>query len=288
MYRSSIPRAPFNQQLDPSGEQPMPDAAYRFIVRHETSEAPKIVLEPADQDAVIPGKLAFKLKPGIELPQAQDLRQLLSDKVFSVDYKARENTSDVAAAWIIGPYLVLHTLVLAALALSIWIASGWQQLPGFSSTWANSLSADKFALFQRLVLSACAAGLGGGVYMIGEFYTKFCYGRGGEFLERKEIPRYVLLPFSSIVLGPIALGLTKAGAISFGGLSANTSSPLLTVVAVSFILGFTYHDTLNWLRKLSEKILSSKKDGESKPAGSSKAQAGAQPARVGGTGASVS
>ncbi len=171
------------------------------------------------------------------------------------------NNSDSVAAWIIGPYLVLHTLFLIGLCLLVWLASDWPQFFEFIRvrTPTQPIDPDKFEVFQRIVISACAAGLGGGVFMIREFYIKFSYGRDNEFLQRKEIPRYVLLPFSSIILGPISLALAKAGTITFAGLSATAEVPAFTMVTLSFVLGFAYHDTLKGLAKLSENIFTSKK-----------------------------
>lgn len=258
----------------------MTDASkYRFTVRSGTNEMPTIALDPSEERPVVPGALGFRLKDGITLAQAEDLRQSLSEKVSGVYCKYTNNTSQVDAAWIIGLYLVLHTLLLVGLSLLVWLASDWKQffdLAGISHLSSKlAFTTDKFSLFQRLALSACAAGLGGSVFMIREFYIKFCYGRSNEFLKRREIPRFVLLPFSSIVLGPISLALAKTGAITFGALSTSTNVPLLTVVGVSFVLGFAYHDTLKWLAKLSERILTSRKDGAAKSPNASKAQHGA-------------
>jgi hypothetical protein len=54
--------------------------------------------------------------------------------------------------------------------------------------------------------------------MIREFYISFAYGSAKyqTFLEAAEIPRYVLLPLSSFVLGPVGLALLQAGAIEGG------------------------------------------------------------------------
>jgi hypothetical protein len=181
-------------------------------------------------------------------------------------YTDRTNTSDRVAAWIIGPYLVVHTLLLIGVSLLAWLPGDWRQffdLAPLLNPPTCPLPIEKFRLFQQLVLSACAAGLGGGVFMIREFYIKFAYGRENEFLQRVEIPRYLLLPFSSVVLGPISVALAKAGAITFSGVSSTTGVPTFTIVALGFILGFTYHDTLKGLAKLSESIFASKNESRS-------------------------
>jgi hypothetical protein len=171
------------------------------------------------------------------------------------------NNSDLVSAWIIGPYLVLHTLFLTGLCLLVWLASDWSQFFELIRihTLTQPIDPDKFGIFQRIVISACAAGLGGGVFMIREFYIKFSYGRDNQFLQRKEIPRYILLPFSSIILGPISLAFANAGAITFAGLSATDDIPTFTMIGLSFVLGFAYHDTLRGLAKLSENTFTSKK-----------------------------
>lgn len=57
--------------------------------------------------------------------------------------------------------------------------------------------------------------------MIREFYINFANAS----LRNREIPRYILLPFSSIILGPISIFLLQAGAIVFAGFSAEKSIP---------------------------------------------------------------
>ena len=37
------------------------------------------------------------------------------------------NDSDSRAAWVIGVYLVLHTLFLVGPALIVWLVSGWPE-----------------------------------------------------------------------------------------------------------------------------------------------------------------
>lgn len=173
-----------------------------------------------------------------------------------------EEKSDNVAAWTIGPYLVLHTLLLSSLAVITWLATDWNnffQLIPFISSPLQSLPHGKFALFQKIVIAACSAGLGGGVFMIKGFYVKYAYGNGTEnggkeFLKAKEIPRFILLPISSVILGPISLCLLKMGSIPFVGFSGESHVPLFTVVGTSFVLGLTYHDTLHAFCSLSKSI----------------------------------
>ncbi len=169
----------------------------------------------------------------------------------------------IPAAWVIGPYLVLQTAsliflaVLTAFAPDGTILSSWLSfLPTTLTTFISEIPEARFLSFQRNTLAACSAGLGGAVFMIREFYISFSYGRKplGQkrlFLELHEIPRYVLLPLSSCVLGPVGLALLQAGAIVFSGFSSQRDVPLFTTVAVCFLLGFSYHDTLGGLRALS-------------------------------------
>ncbi|MBI4246127.1 MAG: hypothetical protein HY614_02965 [Candidatus Rokubacteria bacterium] len=172
----------------------------------------------------------------------------------------------LTAALVIGPFLVLYTLLLGYMALIVWLSEDWASFLAFlgfrdqALTPAFSLPPAKFTTFQTIVVAACSSGLGGIVFMIREFYINFAYGRENkekntwEFLRSSEIPRYVLLPFSSVVLGPVGLALLHAGAVIFVGVSRETDLPLYSVVGVSFLLGFGYHDTLGALRRLSRKL----------------------------------
>ncbi len=230
---------------------------YGFTKISPAKGAYKIALEPTDNDPAIPGDLALILSDKIKPEDAAGLWNSLNDKIFGVSFTKKENTSDVFAGWVIGSYLVLHTLLLVGVSLVAWLTP-------FRDSLSSLVGVGSFDLFQRLVLSACAAGLGGGVYMIGQFFQKFAYGWKTEYLERKEIPRYVLLPFSSVVLGPISFAFVKVGAIPFASISKGAAVPIWPLVTLCFILGFTYHDTLNALAKFSEKIFTSKKSGDPK------------------------
>jgi len=176
----------------------------------------------------------------------------------------------IIAASVIGPFLVIYAIVLSCLALVVWLAEGWAPVLSFlgmkdlALTQVPALSQTKFGTFQQIVLAACSAGLGGIVFMIREFYLNFAYDTRPEskrkptdrppFLQAYEIPRYVLLPFSSVVLGPVGLALLQAGAVAFVGFSREVPVPLYSIIAVSFLLGFGYHDTLGALRRLSRKL----------------------------------
>lgn len=170
--------------------------------------------------------------------------------------------SETFSALVIGPYLVAHTLILSVVALLTWLAADWPQwfqlMPWLSAP-SPTLLPEKFRAFQSVIVSACAAGLGGAVFMIREFYIKYAYGRDKkdgtkEFLQATEIPRFVLLPFSSVILGPVSYALAKTGAIAFAGISVAGEVPVFTAAALGFILGFAYHDTLGALRELSRRI----------------------------------
>ncbi len=184
----------------------------------------------------------------------------------------------VPAALVIGPYLVLQLSTLGLLAaLSAVAPNGeWlsQWLPASLAglmTILGKIPTEQFADFQRHVLAFCFAGMGGAVFMIREFYLNFAYGhkRLGQprrFLQASEIPRYILLPVSSCILGPVGVALLQAGAIVFSGLSAEQDIPSFTLIAVSFVLGFSYHDTLNGLRGISRKIWEPTKSRNAAPA----------------------
>ncbi len=183
---------------------------------------------------------------------------------------------DKLAAWIIGFYLVIHISLLSYLALLTWLASDWITfaklipLPPFNlEILGQATQAQKFHSFQSIILASCAAGVGGAVFMIRSFYLSYAYGRENSkqkvnYLQNREIPRYVLLPFSSTVLGPIALGLLLTGSIIFSGFSTEKEIPHFSAVAISFLLGFTYHDTLKLLRNLSRQTFDRKTDEETK------------------------
>ncbi len=179
-------------------------------------------------------------------------------------------------ALIIGPYLAAQTLILSVVALLTWLAADWDQwfkLMRWLPAQKPELLPEKFRTFQIVIVSACAAGLGGTVFMIRDFYQKFAFGfdreeetkegkkKYKEFLGAKDIPRFILLPFSSVILGPISYALAKTGAIAFAGLSAAGGVQMHTAVVLGFLLGFGYHDTLNALRELCRRILSVKPGG---------------------------
>jgi hypothetical protein len=165
-------------------------------------------------------------------------------------------------ALVIFPCLLALLIILSYVALLTWLAADWPQwfhlvLPCKSSV--PTLLPHKFIVFQSLIVSACTAGLGGTVFMIREFYIRFAYGQKKgdepeEYLQTREISRFLLLPFSSIVLGPVSYALVKTGAVTLAGSSAAREISVLSSAALSFILGFTYHDTLNALSHLSKRI----------------------------------
>ncbi len=170
------------------------------------------------------------------------------------------------AGWVIGSYLIAQTICLVVLAAltafapdGVSLAKWLSFLPSLITVFVRELQEARFPAFQRYTLGTCAAGLGGAVFMIREFYLNFSYGkkRLGQprlFLQTREIPRYIMLPISSCILGPVGLSLLRAGAIVFSGFSSGRDVPLFTTVAVCFLLGFSYHDTLGGLRSLSKKF----------------------------------
>jgi len=173
---------------------------------------------------------------------------------------------DLIAAWVIGIYLVLEVLLLGYVAAMFWLSSDINQLLNFSlhssgfDLLRSVVTPDKFASLRQLALAACSAGTGGSAFMIREFYINFAYGSQNSnghltYLRNREIPRYILLPFSSIVLGPISIFLLQAGAIVFAGFSVDKAIPDYTIITVSFLFGFSYHDSLKALRNLSLKML---------------------------------
>ena len=193
---------------------------------------------------------------------------LIEKKQNKAKYQIIEvsTSGDLLAAWIIGLYLVIHIVLLSYLAFLTWLASDWntfaQLFPGLSSNPAilgQPVGAQKFYTFQTVALASCAAGIGGAVFMVRNFYLNFAYGRENakqpvNYLKNKEIPRYILLPFSSFVLGPMTLALLRTGSLISSGLTTEKEIPLFSVVSVSFVLGFTYHDTLDFMRNLSRQI----------------------------------
>lgn len=109
----------------------------------------------------------------------------------------------------------------------------------------------------------CAAGIGGAVFMLRSFYLSYANRRENSkqnvnYLQSNEIPRYILLSISSTILGLVALSLLLTGSIIFSGFSIEKEIPHFSAVTISFILGFTYSDTLKLLRKLSRQIFDRK------------------------------
>jgi hypothetical protein len=195
--------------------------------------------------------------------------------------EARTNERSHWAAAIIGLYLVFHQVVLCYLAFAAWVADrkslSWILKCLLGLAYSGELTDAKFALFQNVVIAACAAGLGGAVYMVRELYIKYAYGRFEDeidkdghkvkvkkeivqvrrYLEISEIPRYILLPFSSVIMGPILLGLMRSGAIALTGSPSGSATdvPRFTILVVCFVLGYSYHDTLGFFSDLSKRIL---------------------------------
>jgi hypothetical protein len=173
------------------------------------------------------------------------------------------NNSDNVAAVVIGLYLVVHIAVLSLIALTVWLksdCSSWFLFRPLHLPCPEKMSPAKLAAFRSLLISGCMAGLGGAVYALRKFYLTYAYGYDNkdgckEYLKMQEIPRYVLLPLASVILGPITMALAWAGAITFTGSAAGKQMPILTLVGFSFLMGFSYHDTLKGLQTLSSKIV---------------------------------
>lgn len=180
---------------------------------------------------------------------------------------------DITAIWVIGPYLVILVIFFVSVWVLYWLLPDLKHPLCFSIDRCLlylQLPLDSFKEFRRVVLSACSAGIGGAVFMIREFYIH-CSGKtitdnSGEktfFLRNRDIPRYVLLPFSSIILGPISIFLLRAGAIVFIGLNkAPTDIPEYAVTIVGFVFGYCYHDALRFIRKLFQRLVGQKGEDE--------------------------
>lgn len=191
-----------------------------------------------------------------------------------VPSEAEETPANLTAAWVIGVYLVLEVGILGYVGVIFWLASEVNQVlflplrPSFFELFWPAVTPDKFAHLRQLVLAGCLAGTGGSVFMIRQFYIRFAYGERYEgvktYLKNREIPRFVLLPFSATILGPISIFLLQAGAIVFAGFSPDKTIPDYTVVTVSFLFGFSYHDSLDKLSELSRKMLGGKKEEDKK------------------------
>lgn len=184
------------------------------------------------------------------------------------DQLLHSGRGSVFAAWTIGPYLVLQMLVLAWLATLVAYAPDGAALARWLSFMPDPLpevlvqmSDEDFGAFRRNAIAAASAGLGGAVFMVREFYLAFAYGEPAKagvprFLHSREIPRYVLLPLSATLLGPVGLALLQVGAIAFTGMAGERQIPIFTTVAVCFGLGFGYHDTLGGVRRWSRSFWS--------------------------------
>jgi len=182
-----------------------------------------------------------------------------------------EPPSDTLAAWVIGVWLAVQIVVLCWMALTVWLRSDLPSWLLFLITpRPENLSPERLAAFQRLVISGCMAGVGGAVYAVQRFSVAYAYGykdkEGNmQFLKRKEIARYPLVALSSVILGPITIALAQAGAITFTGFAAGKQMPMFTVVGLSFVLGFAYHDTLKALTRLSKKYLGKEEEDNFQP-----------------------
>jgi hypothetical protein len=169
------------------------------------------------------------------------------------DIRRSSPEASILAIFVIGPYLFFHIVILSALGLLAWVEPPTLVA---SPVFNQYVAPHKHADLENIVLAASAAGIGGAVYMVREFYLSVNPRPFGDrkALRLKEIPRYVLLPFSSVVLGPVGFSLLLAGSIVFNGFSPAGPVPHFTVVAISFLLGFAYHDTLKALTSLSRRI----------------------------------
>lgn len=159
--------------------------------------------------------------------------------------------------WTIGPYLIIHTLFLSTLAFITWLAPDFKSFVKFIPFITElSLPDGKFLVFQQTIVAACCAGLGGGVFMIKRFFIEYAYGvkHKQRQLSPIDIPQFIFLPISSVIIGPLSLCLLKAGSIAFEGFSGKGQVPLFTVIALSFIMGLSYYDTLHAFCERSKRI----------------------------------
>jgi hypothetical protein len=170
----------------------------------------------------------------------------------------------------------MHIVVLSVLATLLWLADGWNQVPWPICLLIDSPACNKFALFRQTIIAGSAAGLGGAIFAAKRF--AFMFGKGvdtlkpldssknkNEWLKRGDIPWFFAIPITSVVIGPIALALMKSGTIVFSGLSGTKQVPTATVIAVSFILGLAYYDTLHWFCEWSKRILGGEKKASGGP-----------------------
>ncbi len=83
----------------------------------------------------------------------------MSEEKQSED-KGATKGPDNLAVWVIGFYLVIEIIVLSLAAIICWGAPDW---------FTKLIADEKVRIFQKLVLSACAAGIGGAVFMVRQF-----------------------------------------------------------------------------------------------------------------------
>jgi hypothetical protein len=169
-------------------------------------------------------------------------------------------------ALLLAGFLALLQWLLAYIAVIVWLSpdAGVDPWVGpWLSELLKKLPPVKLRLFQDTLLSACMAGLGASVFMVRELYINYCFGRkiidNYEYLQNVHVLRYVLLPISAVILGPIAYNLMLAGLIKLDG-SVSVSRPVLVIVC--FILGYMYHDTLQFMARLSYGLFAGKNSRE--------------------------
>ncbi len=190
--------------------------------------------------------------------------------VFPGANQAVEPSKERADWWVallLAMYLVVLQVILVHVSVCVWMGPETKMFTLVIRI--EGVPNGKLGFFQDLVLASCAAGLGGAVFMVREFYINYCFGRERiaimeqtetkvkqdkqrVYLQAEHMPRYVLLPISSTILGPIVLSLLTAGTISLEG-SQGISRHVIVIVC--FVLGYAYHDTLKFMADLSRIVM---------------------------------
>ena len=91
-----------------------------------------------------------------------------SDETVPEAKTQNETRAQWWVALLLAVYLVVFQAILVHLSIGVWLGPEAGVFP-LLSRMADVLGEEKFGFFQDLVLAACAAGLGGAVYMVREF-----------------------------------------------------------------------------------------------------------------------
>ena len=194
-----------------------------------------------------------------QLPPRTDVKSRARSQPIS-----NKSCGSVLGAIIIAPSLLLLCALFGAGAVVTYLAWDWEsllRLLGIAVGHTIDVPPDRFAVFREVIIASCFTGLGATIFMIWEMYINFCYGRVDEqsgqreYLRFVEVVRYLILPVTGLVLGPLALVLQRAGFILFTSRAPDQPVPLYATVALAFFLGLCYQDFLNFLKNLGRRIL---------------------------------